>query len=253
MKKKTLRPFSFKWISSEDVLSKISHPIEVECDSKIAAAYGDMHIGNKRFDENAYQKFCKRALGLDAFHVIEGDMIDGICRHSVIHNEVLEADPLLQAEMARDIIPDDGTLKYVIGGNHESDARKYLGNDINLCEVICEGRGDMIYCGDFYSRLLIDDMTMDLCHMKGMRFGGYSKKIESFFRQIIKDGMNDGVLYGYPDALAMGHYHDKHQCKPLGIRSIVGAGFKHFGDGREVGGWILDFNESDVKAHSLTY
>lgn len=234
--------FYKKRASSKDVLSKISKPIPIECDSGIIATSSDYHIGNRKFNEKRYKDFCGLAKKYGAVHLIEGDVIDGICRYSVIHDEVKEPDPVEQIYMASRIIPEDGTLKYVLAGNHEEIFVSHDGEEINLCELLCEERDDIIYCGDFYSRLSLNGRLIDICH--------WDKKPSKLKKKIERALSSVEVL---PEFMAMGHPHREFRCRMHGVECVINAGFKFAENCSELGGWFVDFNEEKIEPFPMTY
>lgn len=242
MKENPPGTFYEKRLSSKDILSKISKPIPIECDSGIIATSSDYHIGNKKFNENRYRKFCGLAKKYDATHLIEGDVIDGICKYSIMHDEVKVPDPVDQIYLANKIIPDDGTLKYILAGNHEA-MFCYPGEEgTSLCELLCEGRDDIIYCGDFYSRLSLNGRIIDICHWD-RKPNGPKKKIERALSRV----------ESLPEFMAMGHPHRNFSCNMHGVECVINAGFKFAENCNELGGWIVDFNEEKIEPVPVSY
>ena len=145
---------------------------------------------------HTHYAICKKQGVKIVFHA--GDLVAGWGMYHGQPNEVKVFGATSQAKYVIDNYPKvDGIVTYFITGNHDLSWWKESGVDIGV--LVAEKRPDMIYLGQCFGEVKINNAKFRLLHPDG----GSAYAI-SYKGQKIVESLASGTK---PDVLIIGHYH----------------------------------------------
>lgn len=206
----------------------------------------DTHLGSQ-FQQlsylRAFYRHCSQRKVGAVLHA--GDLLDGEGVYRGHRYELFAIGADAQIDYAVNNYPSyRGVTTYLISGNHDAVFQKQSG--IDAVSAVCRRRGDMVYLGYGGARVEIGGVKFDLLHPDGGV--PYAR---SYRNQKIIEQLPGGSK---PHVLILGHLHVT-DILP-NYRNVLGlmAGcfqaqtpyLKRKGLAPDVGGYILEFETSDV-------
>lgn len=160
--------------------------------TKVFGFASDFHLGS-RYDASdilgdVYDECEKR--GVTALFCA-GDVVNG-------PNEKKPYNFEDTAYMAAEKIPERKGIKlYTIAGNHDESASAF--EDENILARLSSLRSDIIYLGEEVSDVIVNRITMRLCHGSFKTYNDVSTRINAVYDELTKSYV--------PDIIALGHIH----------------------------------------------
>lgn len=211
---------------------------------------GDTHLGSRYAEEEAleayYERLKKENIKI-VFHA--GDITDGINVYPGHINDLVVWGVDEQAEYTAEVYPQiKGIKTYFITGNHDLKALQKTGIDVG--KLINGYRPDLVYLGQYYRRLNIDNILIDLVHPDGGAVYSLSYPAQKYLRNSPPET--------HPDINLMGHHHTMFYGKIQGVHNLnVGCfmGTTDFlrrkGIRADIGGWIVEIKKKNGKIKEL--
>ena len=157
----------------------------------------------------------------------------------------------LTVENENFLVMKDGTI-YFTGncGNHDLKAFNRTGVDVG--KLISSYRKDLIYLGQYYRRLNINNVLLDIVHPDGGGVYSLSYPMQKYLR--------NSPPNTHPDILMMGHLHTMMFAKVQGVYGYnVGCfqGTTEFlrrkGIRSDIGGWVIDLKSKNSNILSIDH
>ncbi len=217
----------------------------------ILAFIGDTHIGSKFSRLDFLVDFYEYAKEVGVKYVIHaGDIIDGV---NVYNTQMSQLSRFTIDDQIEEVINSYPNLlkTYVIGGNH--DLKEYQkGHSTHPLKVISDRRKDIIWIGDFYSRLQLgrSHIFIDVVHPSGGMAYALSYKQQKYIEKLSSGNK--------PNILLFGHYHTAFYMEYRNIHSFQVGCFQDSNDlttrlGIQpvLGGWIVHGKHNGIEVVKL--
>ena len=216
------------------------------------AIVSDTHLGS-RYQQlsylRAFYRYCSRKGISVVLHA--GDLVDGERIYRGQEYEVFAAGVDAQAEYAVNNYPRyKGIKTYLISGNHDSSFQAQAG--IDIVNMICRQRDDMVYLGYGGATVEINGVKFDLIHPDGGV--PYARSYRS---QKIVEQLPGGTK---PNVLILGHLHVTNILPSYRNVLVIMAGcfqaqtpyLRRKGLAPDVGAYVVEYETSDVDVPSGT-